>query len=391
MKHKILYAAVACAACSVAGYSHAEVNINGFATIGAGQTLTEDKSFGGYENELRFDNGSHLGLQFSSDLGDGLNATAQFMARGEDQWALKAEWAYISYDINDSAKVVVGKQRAPFYMYSDFVDVGYAYHWVTPPDGVYSLLFDSFNAISLVSSNYFGDLESNFQIMVANNEEELSISGDPVPLKLSNTLSLNWTGAYEFASFRVGYSFGELDMPISSLDPLTTAWEGVALPGVDGANVSKEIKVDGNNVSFLGLGLMLDFDDYFIVGEYTRLDLGKSIFGVSNSSYIGAGYRMNDFTFHATYGMDKDETNESLLEGLDEATIAAVPALTALYAQTEATAESFEAEEHYITIGSRWDFHPSSGLKLDITQYVDDKADDDAETLLYRLALTTVF
>jgi len=466
MNRKILPMAITAATMSVAGLSNAEINMNGFATVGTGLVLTEGKSYGGYDEKLRFDSGSNVGLQFSSDMGDGLNATAQFIARGSDNWSVEAEWAYISYEVTDSIKVIAGKQRSPFYMYSDYVDVGYAYHWVTPPDGVYSLPFDSTNALALVSNNYFGDLDSTFQVLVGRNNQEINFNG-PSKMDSYNTFTVNWTGVYEFATFRLGYSKGKLDIGIDALNDLTTPWEDIegtvrdytyagaykevyeqtyaptyagnyaaqitagadeanavlaaetaataaatagaeatatayataaaaAVADIDGQKISDGIKIDEDDVTFAGVGVTLDFDTYFFVAELTRLDLGDSLVGLNTSSYIGAGYRMNDFTFHATYGMDEDKTSSTLFDDIDPNLLdkdhaSYVPALAGLTDAAKATLEAGNAKSHYITVGTRWDFHPSSALKLDMTQYVNDLAEEDAETSLFRLALTTVF
>ena len=82
-------------------------------------------------------------------LGDDWAVTTQFVARGSNAWDLEAEWAYISFDASDERRLLFGRQRAPFYMYSDFLDVSYAYHWIKPPSGVYSLPFDVFDGINL--------------------------------------------------------------------------------------------------------------------------------------------------------------------------------------------------------------------------------------------------
>ena len=125
MKYKYLISA---GATLLSFCAHAEVEFNGFASIVAGSTTSSIVGdLEGYTNEIDFKEGSLLALQASSDLGNGLGVTAQIIAHGADNWDPDFEWAFISYDISEDSRLLVGKQRAPFYMYSDFLEVSYAY------------------------------------------------------------------------------------------------------------------------------------------------------------------------------------------------------------------------------------------------------------------------
>ncbi|MCJ8311634.1 MAG: hypothetical protein HRU38_04045 [Saccharospirillaceae bacterium] len=391
MKRKLLPIAIAAASFSVAGVSNAEINMNGFATISGGAVLTEDKSINGLDEDINFQTESNIGLQFSSEMGDGINATAQFIARGDNNWGVEAEWAYISYDVTDSVKVLAGKQRSPFYMYSDYKDVGYAYHWAAVPDNVYWIGFDSSNGVSVIMNNYFGDLDSTFQIMYSTIDKPDSSLG---PLDLS-MLQLNWTAVYDFATFRVGYTNAKLNIENEGLDTLAASWvDAGAGAGFDGQKIADNILIKDDTATFIGAGLTLDFDSYFFVAEISQLNLETSLLGINTNSYIGAGYRVGDFTVHATYMLSNETATESdvLYEDIPDAVL---PALGALTGPTEATFEGQRAEYHAISAGVRWDFNPSAALKFDLTNQVDDKDNADPEyepnRLFYRLAMTTVF
>ena len=64
---------------------YANVEINGFASIVAGSSLSDDKSYYGYDKEIDFNNDSKVALQFAADLGSGLRATAQDLSRGSEE------------------------------------------------------------------------------------------------------------------------------------------------------------------------------------------------------------------------------------------------------------------------------------------------------------------
>ncbi|BCE02248.1 hypothetical protein [Marinicellulosiphila megalodicopiae] len=397
MKRKIIPIIVSSATMAISGQSFAEINMNGFATMVAGQSLTEDKELHGYDEKLRFEKGSNLGLQFSSDLGEGVTATAQLMTRGENDWSIEAEWAYISYEVNDSIKLIAGKQRSPFYMYSDYVDVGYAYHWLTPPENVYALPFDSSNGISMIMSNYFGDLDSTLQVMFGRTQKDgFSLSGNDADLDSYNSFTFNWTGVYDFATFRLGHSMAKIDIGLAPMKQIADGWQAYDdASAFEADELIKQINVNEDPVSFSGLGLTLDFDTYFVVAEYTLLNLSESFIGKSQSYYISAGYRFDNFTAHVTYGGDSSTANETIQEQLDEidSTYAGAgvdAAYQGLKAGTEQLADA-EADSTDISAGLRWDFHPATAFKFDLTQRTDNLLDEDNSALIYRAALTTVF
>ena len=124
--------------------TYADIQISGFGSIVGGMTTSSDEQLYGFDDNFDFKEGSLFALQASSDLENGLGVTVQLQAKGADDWDPEFKWAYVSYDVSDDFRVLAGRQRLPFYMYSDFLDVSYAYAWIEPPEGVYNVLFDTF-------------------------------------------------------------------------------------------------------------------------------------------------------------------------------------------------------------------------------------------------------
>ena len=134
MKKALLATAVASMAAALAvNVNAADIRWNGFASVAGGiSTSTAKRSDGqenelyGYDSDFNFRPETKLALQASSDLGNGLSVTAQAIARGADAYTMEMEWAFVTYEFGDSNRVNVGRMRIPFFMYSDYLDVGYA-------------------------------------------------------------------------------------------------------------------------------------------------------------------------------------------------------------------------------------------------------------------------
>lgn len=151
---KKLNYAIILATMGTAVTAHAEINFRGFGSIVGGQAVNVDsgQEVLGYSDKWDFRQDSLMALQMDADLEDKLSATMQLMGRGRDGYAVEVEWAYLTYEFTDELQLSAGRIRAPFYRYSDFLDVRYAYNWITAPQRVYSFEFPGYNGISLLTT-----------------------------------------------------------------------------------------------------------------------------------------------------------------------------------------------------------------------------------------------
>ena len=385
--------------------SFGEIRFNGFATFATGLTGGSDESLYGYDDSLSFKENSIFGLQVSSDLGDGLDATVQIKAEGSDDWDTVFEWAYIGYELNENVKFIMGRQRQAFYLYSQIVDVGYAYHWITPPRGVYSLPFDSTDGVSVLISNSFGAVESSFQLLVGRTQTEISFGGQASELDAKNGITVNWTLNYDWFSFRIGHTESKLDLAIADIDDLAAAWTtaaaGYRLAGFNDIagrmeSVTGGIQIQEDDASFSGVGITIDYEKFLFVAEATRLDLSDSFIGTNDSAFASFGYRINDTVMvHFTHGIDEDKGASGILGGIPlDLTGGTVPQLdeplNQLILGTQAVLSSGNEESDYNTFGVRWDFHSAAALKIEYTQFSNDlNRTRDADLLQF--AVSTVF
>jgi len=373
--HKVLILSSAI----LAGNSQAEITFNGFASIVGGVTTSSDEQLYGYDDSFNFAPDSLLALQASSDLGDDLSVTAQILARGEDDWDPDFEWAYVAYDASDNLRILAGRQRVPFYMFSDFLDVSYAYPWITPPRGVYSVQFDTFDGLGGIYTTSLGRFDASLHMIYGNHSSEMSVAGETTRAELDDLAGLSLTLTRDWLTLRAGYVQTEMNIDLEVAKPLIDGWNSAGFP-----DVADNIEIAGDTGSFLELGFQIDYDNLLIVGEYTQLNLDGTTLGNQDSFYVMAGYRFDNMLAHVTYGVNDDSRDRIT----DDVPI--VPALLPLLIPTNGMTDSQTEETNYITLGLRWDFHDSSALKFEYTSYSDDlNSNNDAG--LFRTALVTVF
>ena len=348
----------------------ADTRINGFASVVAGVTTDEDTSMFGYNDNISFKPESLFALQIASDLGDGLSATAQIMSRGSNDYAAEFEWAYLSYEISDSTQINAGKLRIPFYRYSDFLDVGYAYPWARPPQAVYSLVFSTFDGLSIVNNHTLGNWDSSIQVIYGSYDGSVDLVSDEDPATLNNMMGINWTLTYDWFTARAIYAQAETSISFeNNEDPDRLLNNGIDLVGNIFPQVASDLNVDEDIGSFIGLGFAVDYNNLLIEAEFTTVDVEDSIVAKQEQYYVSVGYRIGDFTIYAITEHGED-TNEGDYDHSSVMPVSLdIPNYGTVYPQAtyQTLIASQEETIDTATIGTRYNFHPSAALKLDIT------------------------
>jgi len=298
---KNIHKALVLTSAIITGNVQAEVTFNGFASIVGGVTTSSSEQLYGYNDSFDFSEGSLVALQASSDLGEGLSVTAQILARGADDWDTGFEWAYIAYDASDNLRILAGRQRVPFYMFSDFLDVSYAYPWITPPQGVYSVAFDTFDGLGAIYSSSVGSFDTSLHVIYGGNTSEFDIGDETVKPDFNDLAGVAITLTRDWLTLRAGYVQTEMNIDVQASKPLIQGWQGAGFP-----DVAADIEVSKDTGSFLELGFQIDYENILVIGEYTELNLDGTTLPNQDSFYVLAGYRFDNILAHVTYGVDDD-------------------------------------------------------------------------------------
>lgn len=357
------WVAIACCATNVA----AEVNINGFASIKAGKAASGDTLYG-YTDDIDFKNESLFALQVQSDLGEKLSVTAQIMARGANDFDAEFEWAFLTYQLTDEWRLNAGRLRTPFYKYSDFRDVGYAYDWLRPPQSVYDLGFNTIEGVSLYHSSNFSEMQSNLQLVFGAYDGEVAVVGTVSPAKINNIVGATWELSQDWLSVRLAYLMGDVSIQASSLNPLLVGLTNIGL-----GSVAQAIDFNEDDGSFFGFGLNYDRNDWLMVAEYTHVKVEDSFYANQDSYYLSLGRRFGAFTPYVSYEKDEDDAKPDIY--------AALPANFPLRPTIAAIVNTQWFDNTTWNLGLRYDFHPAAALKLEFST-AKDKLSDNKDSLM---------
>jgi hypothetical protein len=364
----------------LAAPAYADLTINGFASIKAGMTLDSDDTLYGYEDSLDFKNESLFAVQVMSDLGEKLSVTAQLMGRGNEDFDVGFEWAFISYQLTDDVRINAGRLRTPFYKYSDFRDVGYAYDWLRVPQGVYGLGFDNIEGVSLYHTTQLGNFDSSLQLVAGAYDGEARISGADVNAEIKNIVGVTWELGQDWYSFRAAYLIGKLSVGAEAVQLQPGVTFGDFFAGLSGAGFGalvNEIDINEEDGTFFGLGFTADKNDWLLVAEYTLVEVDNSFISDQKNFYVSIGHRFDSITPYISYEKEDNEAKTEIY----------TPYLTTLPAQllmpVAGIVQSQAREATTYNLGLRYDFHPSAAFKVQYSSEDNELADLRQDVLAF--------
>ncbi|MBU2970523.1 porin [Pseudoalteromonas sp. C2R02] len=342
-----------------------EVRINGFASIVAGQD-TDSKGFANspYTDEIDFKPESKFALQVSADLSQGLSATAQIIARGSNDFDAQFEWAYLSYDLNDNHTIRAGKLRLPFYKYSDYLDVGYAYPWIRPPRAMYSLTFSTYEGLSLLSNFSLSDWDIASNLIYGNLDDTFFATTNPTEGKLKDIYGINIQASKDWFSAYIAYVGTDVYIPTSSIEGAAQIVELIA------PSRGTEISLDYDYGDFLGLGFTVDYDNWLLNTEWSTVAIEESLTLDTEQWYVSLAYRFDSIMPYISY--QETESKRKTLSISDalipEQIVPTEPTLNN-FLQSALDGQMFEYNAY--TIGVKYDFHASAALKFEYNRFND--------------------
>lgn len=287
----------------------------------------------GYTTDPDFALGSKLGLQGTFSLTEQTKIIGQLVSRGDEDWSPEMEWAFLSHDFENGFVTRVGRLRVPLYMYSDYLEVGYAQPWATPPPEVYYVVpVSSYDGIDILYDTDLGNGTLSLQGMYGHAVDKADENPFHVDVEFNKAIGVSATYFYEDWTFRTNYFQTEIES------------EALAVPVVP---IQPFEKFNKESAYFVGVGVSYDNGSFLFISEYTISDVDK-LYSDTKSGYLTLGYRFGAYTPYI---------NMAFLDTTDDSKRSGKPVAKALL-NWERTAYS---------IGTRYDITSNLSVKADIT------------------------
>ncbi len=383
-----------------------KARLSGFGTVGAARTSTDDALFnypgqgGGVDKQMGMEPDTKVGVQGSYKFTNTISGTAQVLTkyRASGQYQPEFEWAFAKWQAMPSLAVRAGRIGAPYFMISDFRDVGYANTAVRPPLDVYGQVpVSSFDGLdvsyqtelmgaNVTSTIWGGSSRAEFSSSLRSGASEV----EPSVVKIKNSLGFNLQAEFDNGlTVRAGHAGGALTVESNTANSvinganalagsatLQALGYGAAL-AADAAAVRAALTTQGVRATFSGIGASYDQDNIVLSGEFTKRKIKKGYIASTTGWYALGGYRFGNILPYVVVSKLKvDDANatlpsfagySALSAGLPgQIGAAAVPVLTSagtVRVGTNAVLNTQKLEQKTLSVGVRWDATRSLAVK----------------------------
>ena len=405
-------------------------SFNGFATFAGAKPLTtgDERSINDFlqeDDEVDLKNHNTLGMRLTANLDDKLTLTAQMVSKGVNDYDADFDWIYAEYAFSSQWHIAIGRIRTPLFMYSEFVDVGYAYQWVQAPTEIYNLVdypFQSMESVRLRYNITLNGWDNEFLAWIGSSADPLYTNGIDAELELKEAWGVAFTTSHDWLTLRSVYFTGLTSADLSSIDvlgqpnhqfthdngtPLFINNEGGQQTYFNELNrlnrltkndISKDIIWENDRGEYLSIGLALNFEYIFVNAEVTQATVDNAlIIPKVLAGYLMIGYQINpSWSISYTYGRDKNSVNEAPWRNITRSPTNNTAQLAqdlAIFEQiTQESGIYFqEAENQSDKVNIRFDFHAKAAVKFEYWQEDQQTPSRDNHPKGIRLGLDLIF
>jgi hypothetical protein len=338
------------------------IDISGFSRLVAGVLDDKNASYDNYDDSVSLGQKSLVAIQIEGHITDNWSLTSQLLAHSSEQRNSGIEWLYTTYQATDALQFKLGKLRTPFFNYSDFQDVGYAYPWISPPQQVYNgFLFDSYEGASASYEIVEDSFSANTELYWGRFQDKISVGEQVVEAEINQFRGIILNVQYANLKLRLSTHMGNVNVDLPEVAGFAGALVQAGYP-----SMATYLDTTGG-VKVYQMSLNYDALNYFVKSEIVRITSPIVVFPKTTSYYLSGGYIFYPFTVHATFAASRASYNDvqsTIRPGL-------APQLDALSAGFDALFDNLYRDNlDSLTLGIRWDFTPGMALKADLTHLI---------------------
>lgn len=370
-----------------------DIEISGFARVVAGYLDESNADYLGYSDKVSLTQQSLVGLQGDWQLSSQVSITGQFLLHANEQRKSGLEWLYLTYQPNNTLRIKLGKLRTPFFSYSEYIDVGFAYPWITAPQTDYSI-FTTYEGINASLRHVFDGIQINLESYYGQYKGDIFVAdtifdkarADDLHGVIGKVIHNNLEFRLAWHKTIAGTTEPELEFFASQLRQIGFSQTA------DSLSTQGPMEVTQLSISKESL-------DYF-----ARFELSHSQSKVLTNPnvttyYFTAGIYQGNFVHYISYITFRNNYPTPVNEILDNVS-PELDAVAAAYRNIFSSLPKDDLDKY--VVGSRWDIQTGLALKAEVawlngntnqrSLFQIKNADDfDRKAVLYQLSLEWVF
>ena len=270
-----------------------KIQISGFASIDAEQlhSNSDGDTYAGAGTHLGWGNHSVVGLQMQFNMSDATNFIFQVTSRFNENNKIVAEWAYLTHHFDEHWQVRVGTMRLPFFLSSEYLEVGFAYPWANLPTEVYGGTLDNFTGGDVGYHWTAYTMTFDLQAYVGTHLSTKARQGSVGDVKVDGLTGMRWDGSWNAWRLGASYTEGRVTAEGGSLQPFVEP---------------------RSKASFVGLGLGYEGEQLLLQTEWVEQKVAGAI-ADEEAYHVSGAYHMGKWTPYAIYAhLRSIDNNERL-------------------------------------------------------------------------------
>jgi len=341
---------------TIQGYYHKNRNryrFNGFLSAGL-STLSTDTNDSNVDyfnvtDDVRGQADTTLGLQINFEINDSTQGVGQIIGYAGREFDARMEWAFIRHQYSDNLVIRAGRMRTPFFMMSEYLEVGYAYPWVRPPMEVYALGINDYDGVDFLYSFSAFDIDSTIEVYGGSHKSTDDVESATVQeLEVNKVLGMRYTAVWNDLTVTFGYGKGELDAELGDAVQPFNDTLGILL------GEEEPILPEDAEGNFSGIGCIYDNGDWMLIGEAVRRRI-EGLFLNECANYLTVSRRFGAWQPYVTYARQFVTDSKERRE---------LDARFGLSGDLSFT-EQLNFEQRSLTYGVRFDVMPNVALKFE--------------------------
>lgn len=356
----------------------ADFDLTGFLSVAAGKLGNDELVLNEYDDDWSITSESVLGLQLDASLTNRLSTTVQVVGRGYSQQSgeqdISIDWAFGRYQLSSLVSIRVGRMRMPLFLYSDVLEVGYAYPWVRPPIDMYQpgvVSLDYFDGADVVVVGAVNNIDYDIQLGIGRYDTKvgglLNIKSDRTVDFSARLTATDWQLRYSYVTLL------DVDITASEFDPVIDGLEVLGQSYPDFTPVKDALRTTSDRLIYHAIGGRYDYNSWQFSSEIFRARLKGDSESEFKGWYFSTGYQWRQFFPYAVWGYSVQRylsDMESLLVATeDDIPRGANSEVDSLRNAAQGVASLGTGSQHSFTIGLRYDVTSTSAIKFEAQRF----------------------
>lgn len=332
---------------------------SGFATLGAAHSSEDRADFvnkinlpsgTGHSSNWSFSSDSRIGVQIDAVFNDKLSAVLQVLTQQsyDNSYTPKVEWADLKFQITPQLEVSAGRFGIPFFMTSNYLNVGYAQPWLRGPNTVYYLPISNLNGINVNYQFKLNQVLVNAQALYGDSYFNVSADNDPAQADLESFWGGALTAEYGNSTVRLSHFRTNQGFSLSSnkLNNLFSIYRTLGMSAL-----ANKYEVKNHTQIYTGLSYSYAPNNWLFQSEIIKVTGSDDITPKTTNWYACLVYRYEKLAPYITVG-------ESTLDS--QSTIGTADFIGGINSILTAS----NLGQKSVSLGARWDFAKNTDLKV---------------------------